>query len=172
MAGIFNIDWNNVAENLTPHFWRKTSTDNEGSLVSYIKCIYAPIQTLGTTLNDYNDEIIDFLNYTGQHLSLEEYLNDVYDITLRRITITENDIGGIDPIVIGLTSDTISNPVEIGLSDDSVTVPLTISLSGEAIISNNFTINMPTSIVYNVNVLEAQMRNYIEASMNYNVQTF
>jgi len=168
MANIFNIDWNNVGINLLPWFYRATSDDNEAKIVPFIRSIYAPIQDISDNLLTLEQDTIEYLNYSGQHKILEEYLNDLYDVTLRRITITENNLASIDAIQMGLTSDTIIDKIEIGLSGETVTIAIAISLSGESLSGNNFSVNMPASITFDTILLTAQLRNYVEASKNFN----
>jgi len=172
MANIFNITWSNVVENLIPWFWRETTNGNEAKILPYLRSIINPVQTISDNLLSLEETTIDFLNYNGQHKILEEYLNDLYDITLRRIYITENNIGSIDKLAIGLTSDTITSPITIGLSSEIVSIPLVIGLSGEILAGFNFTINIPVSITYNTIVLTAQIKNYSEASKTFNFTIF
>jgi hypothetical protein len=166
MANIFNIDWNNVGENLTPYFWRG------GSFSAYIRSMLAPIQTNSDNLLALQQETVDFLQYTGQHKVLEEYLNDLYDPLSRRIFITENNIAGLDPVLFYLSGETVSETLTFYLSGESNPAPLAFYLGNEAATGNNFTVNIPTSIVFDVDIITAQLRNYVEASKNFNFVTF
>jgi hypothetical protein len=166
MANIFNIDWNNVGKNLIPHFWR------DGSFEAYIRSILAPIQTNSDNLLSLQQETVNFLKYTGQHKVLEEYLNDTYDPLSRRIYITENDIAGIDPIAIYISGETTDTPLTFYLSGESNPAPLSFYLSGEASTGDNFTVNIPTVIVFTETIITSQLRNYVEASKNFNFVTF
>jgi len=166
MANIFDIDWNNVGTNLVPHFWRKDA------LLAYVHSIYAPIQELSDSLLAFQQETETFLKYTGQHKVLEEYLNDTYDVTLRRIFLTENDIAAIDAISIYLSGETTSAPLELYLSGETPTVPVNIYLSGEAIIGYNFTVHVPTAIVFDSSLMTSRLNNYVEASKIFNIVTF
>lgn len=172
MTNIFNIDWGNVTENLTPWFWRKDNNDNESKLIAYLRSMIAPIQTISNTLLAFQQETIDFLKYTGQHTSLEEYLNDTYDTTLRRIYITENDIAAIDAVNMYLSGETNPSPLSFYLSGEVVPVPIAFYLSGEGLVDNNFTVNIPVAVVFDTTVITAQLRNYVEASKNFNFVTF
>lgn len=166
MANIFNIDWNNVGKNLTPYFWR------DGSLSAYIRSVLAPIQTNSDNLLTLQQDTVDFLQYTGQHKVLEEYLNDLYDPLSRRIYITENDIAGLDPVLFYLSGETVSETLTFYLSGESNPAPLAFYLGNEAATGNNFTVNIPTSIVFDEDIMTAQLRNYVEASKNFNFVTF
>lgn len=166
MANIFNINWKNVATNLLPHFWRG------GTLEAYVQAIFAPIQTNGDSLLALQEETVDFLQYTGQHKVLEEYLNNVYDPISRRIFITENNIAGIDPITFYISGESVPDTLTFYLSGESNPAPLSFFLGNEAATGNNFTVNIPTTIVFDEVIVTAQLRNYVEASKNFNFVTF
>ena len=166
MANIFEIDWDNVIENLTPHFWRTSK------LLAYLRSMIQPVQDISDDLLDLQNETTAFLSYTGQHLALEAYLNDTYDITLRRIFITENDIAAVDPISIYLSGESTSAPLELYLSGEAAIAPVGIYLSDEGVVSDNFTVHLPSAIVYDADTITAQLRNYVEASKNWDIVTF
>lgn len=163
---LFNIDFKIVGERLLPWFLNKTG------LAAYVRSIMASIQVLANKLLNLQQDTVDFLQYTGQHKVMEVYLNSIYDPISERIYITENDISAIDEIQIGLSGETVPENIQIGLSGETVIVNLAIALSGEALAGNNFTVNIPASIVYDALIIDAQIRSYIEASKNYNILTF
>jgi hypothetical protein len=172
MANIFNIDWDNVVENLTPWFWRETASGTEHKLLPYLRSMIAPVQDISDDLLTLNTETIDFLKYTGQHKALEEYLNDTYDVTLRRIFITENDIAGIDSVNIYQSGEAAATTYTIYQSGEVVVAPIAFYQSGEGITADNFTVNIPVTIITVSALLTAQLRNYVKASKNWNVVTF
>ena len=172
MANIFNITWSNVTENLTPWFYRRTNDDNESKLLPYLRSMISPIQTITSELNILRSETLTFLNYTGQHKSIEEFLNDNYDLVLRRIYITENNIASIDAINLYISGEPNTTPISMYLSGEVVTVPITFYLSGEGLTSANFTIHMPSSISYDSILLDSRLRDFISASKQYNIIIF
>jgi hypothetical protein len=172
MAGIYKIDWKNVGENLLFWRWRTTKSGNKSKLLAYIEAIMSSIQVLSDKLNILDDQTDDFLKYTGQHKVLEEFLNDKYDSVQRRIYITENEIAGLDPVVMGISGDTISQPVVMGITGDTVAVPVAMALSTEVLGDNNFSVNIPSAVVYNEATLRAQLDNYVLAGKNYNIVIF
>jgi hypothetical protein len=173
MANIFDINWANVTENLTPWFWRKTADNQEAKMLPYWRSMITPVQDISDDLLELQLETVDFLQYTGQHKVLEEYLNNLYDNALRRIYITENNIAAIDPVQMGVSDDAVvPGEVVMGISGDTVIVPVAMALSGEGLVDSNFTVNIPTSIVFDSDILTAQLRNYVEASKTFNFVTF
>jgi hypothetical protein len=172
MANIFDITWSTVTSNLTPWFWRETVDNNETKLLTYLRSMIKPIQDISDNLLTLQTETVDFLQYTGQHKVLEEYLNDLYDPTLRRIFITENDIAPLDPIDIYISGETTSTPLEIYLSGETPLVPVVIYQSNEVLIDNNFTVNVPASISFDILTMTNQLKNYTEATKVFNIVTF
>ena len=172
MANIFNIDWNNVVENLTPWFWRKTASGTENKLMPELRSMIAPVQDISDDMNTLQTNTLEFLNYTGQHKAMEEYLNDLYDPSLRRIYITENDIAGIDAVNLYQSGEVNPEPYTFYQSGEVNPGPIAFYQSGEAVVDDNFTVNIPSSIVYDADRINSQIRNYIEASKNWDIVTF
>jgi hypothetical protein len=171
---IFNINWFNVVENLTPSFWRETKTGLEAKLIPYLRSVAKPIQDLSDELESFQVQTMAFLDYNGQHQVLEAYLNDNYDNTQRRIFITENNIvNGATIIDLYLQGETDPSPLSIYLQGESSLVPFSLYLQGETISPTyNFTINIPVSITFDTDTLTEQVKNYSEAAKTFNIVTF
>lgn len=172
MAGIYNITWANVGRNLLFWRWRRDKDGNKSKLMAYIESVMSSVQVLSSKLDTLDDETNDFLQYTGQHKVLEELLNNKYDEVQRRIYITENDIAGIDPVVMYLSGEAAAQPVVMYLSGEAAPVPVAMYLSTESLINNNFTINIPLAVIYTEATLRSQLDNYVLAGKNYNIVTF
>ena len=171
MANIFDIDWNNVVENLTPYFWRTTNDGNEAKMLANWRAMIKPVQDVSDDLLTLQTETVDFLQYTGQHKVLEEYLNNLYDNTLRRIFITENNLSVVDPNLYQ-TVETDPVPLALYQTGEVVISSLTLFQTGEASSGANFTVNIPSTITYDTNVITAQLRNYVEAAKTFDFVTF
>jgi len=171
---IFNIHWNNVVENLTPSFWRKTKTDTEAKIIAYLRSIIAPMQGLSDILLELQQKTTRFLDYNGQHLALENYLNDNYDVVDRRIFITENNIvNSVANIDLYLQPETDPTPVSVYLQSEVNPIPFAFHLQGETpVIQYNFTINIPLSVTFDAIVVTRQVKNYSEAAKTFNIITF
>jgi hypothetical protein len=171
---IFNINWFNVVENLTPSFWRETKTGLEAKIIPYLRSVVAPIQELSDDLNLFQTQTMTFLDYTGQHLALENYLNDNYDNTQRRIFINENNIvTGATLIDLYLQGETDPSPQDIYLQGEPSGTPFSLYLQGEVIGAiYNFTINIPVTISFDSTVVTRQVKNYSEAAKTFNIVTF
>lgn len=172
MANIFDINWSNVATNLTPYFWRETTSLTENNYMAYLRSMLAPVQVISDDLLLLQNNTINFLQYTGQNMALTEYLNDLYDESLRRIFITENNISSIDPVVLYQTGETTTDIMAMFLTGEAAVVPVSMYKTREVLLDSNFTINIPTSILYDAFIMTNQVRNYVEASKNFNFTTF
>jgi hypothetical protein len=171
MANIFNIDWNNVVLNLTPWFWRDTTSGAEAKLIPYERSMIKPVQDVSTDLYNFETETTEFLSYTGQHKVLEEYLNNNYDNTLRRIYITENDIASIDTTSMYQSGETNPDPISMYQSGETNPTPIAFYQAGEGISGDNFTVYIPFAVTFDSTVVTSQLRNYVEASKNFNIVT-
>lgn len=171
---IFNIYWNNVGENLIPSFWRKTKAGLEAKIVPYVRSVLAPIQELSDTLYGLFQLTDTFLNYNGQHIALENYLNDTYDLVDRRIYITENNVTNqLLSIDLYLQGETDFSPISIYQQGETIPAPFSLYLQPETVMAlNNFTINIPISIGFDSDVVTRQVKNYSEASKIFNIVTF
>lgn len=94
MIAIFNIIWRNISDNLVPWFWRDIRNFRENAInynwfKEYVYAVLSSIQTLTDRLYSLAYELDLRLRYTGQVAVLEFCLNDYFDNTLRRITITD-----------------------------------------------------------------------------------
>lgn len=172
MAGIYDIKWNNVGRNIMFWRWRRTKAGDKSKMMGLVDSVMSSFQVLGDKLNTLDDETNDFLKYTGQHKVLEEFLNDKYDEIQRRIYITENNIANLDPVAMGISSDTIDQPVVMGITGDVVAVPVSMALSTESLVDNNFTVYFPLAVIYDESTVRYQLNNYVLAGKSYNITTF
>jgi hypothetical protein len=171
---IFNINWYNVVENLTPSFWRKTKANIEARLIAYLRSVIAPMQELSDILRIFQYQTMLFLDYCGQHLSLENLLNDNWDNEQRRIYITENNIvNGYIYIDLYLQPETDPSPISVYLQDEGGGIPFSLYLQGEVIgATYNFTINVPVTVLYDIDEMTKKTKNYSEAAKTFNIITF
>jgi len=171
---IFKIEWDNVVENLSYSEFRKTKAGLEARLMAYLRSIIAPVQDISDNLYNLQDSTMSFLNYNGQHLSLVNYLNNLYDNTQRRIYITENNIiNGSILIDLYLQGETDPSPLSVYLQGEDSDIPFSLYLQGETIgTTHNFTINIPASISFDSTTLIRLVKNYSEAAKTFNIIIF
>lgn len=162
---IYSIFLGKVAERLTPWFWRKPI------FLSYLTAALTPLQNDNNAFFAFVTAVWNDLQYTGQHLALEALLNDLYDDTLRRIFIDENDIT-FEAVDLYLDGETDPTPISLYLDGEVNPAPVSLGLDGEGQGGDNFTVNIPTSINFNENTLRSQLDFFVVAGKNYNIVTF
>lgn len=169
----YNIDENELLQQLVPPFWITTPETGAKKTVweAYLKVMSSAFKNVFALIYAKATEVNEFLIPTGQHLSLEYYLNDLYDNIQRRIYITENDIPQVDQIWYKYTETDAENKVwyEQGESDPA---PKTFYTTVENKNRNHFTIYIPSSITYVENVLRGQINPYVVNGYNFNIVTF
>ena len=173
MANVFKNNFLNLGTNLVPWFWRKTKSGGENPLIALVRSVLKPLQTLGDSLDTFQNDITTQLSYTGQHLALEAYLNDNYDNDLRRIFITENNVSvQVLSIDLYLDGETDPSPLSIYLDGESSPQNFSLYLDEEQLNLFTFTVNIPNDIVYDENFVRGQLSRYVIAGSNYEIVTF
>lgn len=117
---IFNWNIDDIPrQELPPH-------RQEPERLAYLKALLKPIKTLYNSFVSYRRVTIKKLRYNGQTIILQNYLNDLFDPTLRRIrilTVFDLDM----PLYVGLDSE--PDPVYLGLNSEPS--PLYLGLNSE-----------------------------------------
>lgn len=162
---IYAIDYSKVTQRLTPWFWRYPV------FLSYLNAIMAPLQTDNAIMASFTTLVWNKLQYTGQHLALEELLNDAYDNVSRRIFIDENNVTS-QSIDLYKSGETDPSPISLYKSGEANPSPISLYKSTEGTGGFNFTVNIPVSIAYNEDVLRSQLDFFVLAGKNYNIVTF
>jgi len=163
--GKYKVDFQNFATNSLPWF-RRFQWLND-----YVFSIIAPIQTINDDFYQIMFDVDDYLSYTSQHLAMEELLNDKYDVDLRRIFITENNITGQ---VIDIYTEPETDPSPTTIYTQGEVNPAPISMYAQIdfpLTDTDFTIHMPISVVYNSDILDKLIKSYID-NRTFNVVTF
>ncbi len=83
---MFGINFNNVVVWLIPKVLRTSFN------VAWLKALVVPVVTVYNQLLTFKDEVLYKLSHNGQVCHLQGALNDTFDISLRRIYIS--DAGG------------------------------------------------------------------------------
>lgn len=60
-------------------------------LMAFVNALIAPLQQLNTAANDWANSVFYDVQFNGQVVMLEHLLNDTFDDTSRRITITDGE---------------------------------------------------------------------------------
>ena len=171
----YDIDTEAIFLALAPYFWITTpETDVEKEVwVKYMSLV-------STAFANFQDELLaecyakyDLLLPTGQHLSLENYLNSRYDDTLRRIFITENNVSQVNYIWYLTGEAEIDNKVwyKTGETDPA---DKNWFLTSDLYNNPEFTVNIPTALASAIDETElrAWMSNYVVNGFTFNIIYF
>jgi len=169
----YNIDVEDIYLKLVPYFWKvvpETGAERT-KWIAYLEVLAESLENTQSSLFDLCVALKDFLDVTGQHLSLENYLNNVYDNLLRRIYITENDAGA--PESWFLEGETDPNNKVWYLQGESDPTQKNWFLQSEIIGQTfNFTIHIPVLVVFDETLLRGLLDNYVIAGKTYTILTF
>jgi hypothetical protein len=156
---MFSIDLFEVNQQAMPPRLRKPV------FISFMKSVYRPLITIQALLNEHQKGLVYALNFTGQNIYLEHFLNDKYDPFNRGIYITDaiqNDeiyfplLAENEPVLFGLILE--NSPVNLGLISDYET-------------DIDFTVNIPLGVIYNQTIMTADVNQYRTAGKQFLIQT-
>lgn len=123
----------------------------------------------------FEAEIMEVLKYNGQHKVLEEYLNNTYDDSLRRIYIDENDVVRAFGVDIHLNGEFNSDPIDLGLNGETNSPEVDLAINADAGVTflYNFTIFIPSALLgLDETLLRRRIDRWVEASRRYDIQYF
>lgn len=104
-------------------------------------------------------------NFTGQTNSLRHYLNDIYDLSLRRIEIHDTDLG--DEIYLFNASEGNEETYIFNTSESGDVVYFSNNTEQQSAI--HFEIHVPSDILFNEIVFRKHVDQYVLAGLNYEI---
>jgi hypothetical protein len=170
---IFDISTEAIFLKLAPKFWLfSPETDDPRTVfVEYLRNIASGFSYYANNMLIQCETLEEFLYNSGQHLALEDKLNRLFDPTLKRIYITENNFpinnnvwylqGEEDPINKVWYLQTESNPA-----------PEIWYLSGEIGNLFNFTVFVPAALSALEDQIISTLQNYVVNGYKYDIQYF
>lgn len=162
-------DFKNIARSLLPHFWRKPI------FVSYVKAGVDGLQSLhDDSYTPLETKVLEWVKYNGQHMVLEEYLNNTYDNTLRRIYIDENDVTRAFGNPLALNGEFNSTITDLGLNGETNDPEVDFGINADASsFGNNFTIFIPNALLgLDETLLRSRIDRWVAAGKIYDIQYF
>jgi hypothetical protein len=154
---------------MLPSFLRKSRQ------VAWLKALLKPIDTLNADLVQFAADTRYALNFTGQVISLERLLNDQFDTTLRRIYIGDGNDTEVSIARTGSSNPPSPEQIAYRTGASAYTGENFFVFSTSQTGSNqlyNFTINIPSALVYDTGKLNALMGKYKRAGKKYKIVTF
>lgn len=158
---MYNIDFNDIAVKLTPIRLKRVK------LISFVFSFLKPLNTLLIVFNQLRATTNYSLQFNGQVIYLEHYLNDLYDPINRGIYIQD-------------TANTSANYL---FNDNEQRPPLYIHNEAEQGVIylrnsdedenvNHFIIKVPNGITYNELLMRKQVDYYRVAGKQYTIQIY
>lgn len=170
----YGIDFEKQVQQILPFFWSFTIENDQEKTVflNYVWTLFSALKPINQEMVDFCTFITTRLNYTGQRMALVELLNDSYDNTLRRITLScldNNFVEGldiynndeVDPTPIILFNNSEINPIPITLfNNDEINDP-------GSIFGKSFVVHVPVDIVKSDELIRALLDIYVIAPQEY-----
>lgn len=159
MQTIYSFDLSKYIRRLTPPRYR-----NQFNL-SWYETLLSPLDYSQQQFNDYKDLVLKELSYNGTTLQMERMLNDYFDPTSRRITITESAT-----TTNYLFTEAEGQPPSYLFTETETGATKTYwSLEGEniGISAFDFYVNAPSSLSSMVDQINAQILKYKLAGVTY-----
>lgn len=168
----YNNDVERIFLRLVPYFYKIKPESNaeREKFVAYMKVIVSCLKNVQEAVLNKAIELKALLDVTGQHLSLQEHLNDIYDPELRRILLVENDILGVVGENWYLYGESDPENKVWYLYGESDPVPKTWITQPEFSDQYNFTVQIPSAITFNTLEMEARLNKYVLATKIYNIE--
>lgn len=170
----YGIDFERQVQKILPYFWSYTiGTQQEKTIfLNYVWTLFSQFKPLNLSMVDFCSFISTRLNYTGQRMALIELLNDNYDNTLRRITLSCLDLNFVEGIDIYLDSEVDPTPIELFLDSEVNPVPITLFLDSEnsdagSIAGKSFEVDVPIGVAESDEIIRALLDIYVIAPQEY-----
>lgn len=145
-------------------------------MMAYLEAGQEGLQSFhNDTFTPFRNDVLEVLKYNGQHGVLEEYLNNTYDNTLRRIYIDENDVVRAFGVDIHLNGEFNSDPIDLGVNGETNTPEVALGINSDATTTGvyNFTIYIPAALSgLDEDLLRRRIDRWVEAAKRYDIQYF
>lgn len=134
---------------------------------SWLYIILRPITLLNGLFQQFKGSTNYKLNFNGQVIYLEHYLNDLYDTTQRRIYI--EDTANIDYNYVYNIAELIPTLMVYNSNEN---IPVYVVNENEVVEQFNFIVNIPNSISFTEKIIRSQIDYYKVAGKKYKIETF
>lgn len=142
-------------------------TSGNGNVLRFLKACLAGLQTLNNNFYSYAIEVKEDLKYNSQVINMTKRLNDLYDNSLRRIYIS-NQQGIVDKFIFNSSErqlDYVYNTIE-------GSAPFYIGNNSERGIEFDFIVYIPASLVYVSENFNATINRYKFDDKRYKIETY
>lgn len=136
--------------------------------LAFLNAAFKALETINISFATIADKLTYELQFNGQKIYLQHYLNDQFDATLRRIYI-ENTAAS-NRVTIYFKSEGQA-PTYIYFKSEGMP-PVYLRWKTEATTSTDFIVWVPVDIVFEEVVMRAKIDKYKYAGKRYTIQTF
>jgi hypothetical protein len=155
----FDINYRVLVRRLVPYFLRGTK------FIEYLVTCTYPLNVLNNTFSTFRDNTYQFLIHDSRRIYLEKRLNDLYDITLRRITVTNNSSADVQTYLYkkseGEVDTFLFKKSELSLLDTY------LYKKSETLNDAGFIIDVPVSVSTSDTVIERTLNQYVTSGKAY-----
>lgn len=137
-------------------------------VLALLTSILKPFSDVNNEFVELTDETKYLLQFNGQTIYLEHYLNDQYDNVLRRIYI--ETVSESNRVVLYYKTEGQA-PVYIYRKSELAT-PVYIRRRYEAVSSTDFIVYVPSDVSYDETAMRAQIDQFRQAGKTYIIQTY
>jgi hypothetical protein len=161
---MYNINFNKlVAFNVPEFLWRITDLKWMALLVSQVKSLYDEFIA-------WKDEVFYNAAHSGQVISLEHILNDIFDPSYRRIYI-DDGLRGTQNYIFN-TSENQDEPYIFNASETANPQLYLFNNQEDTSANYDFKVMVPLTLVINQNRMKGLVNVYKEGSKTYKILTF
>lgn len=152
---LFNVDFAAYIRAMLPFIMRKPKT------LAFLSVLLSPVKSLYGLFKKNREQNLYYLDHNAQVVRMEAVLNDRWDDELRRINITD---GTAKEALIIYREDETKPPVYLFTEAENNPVPL--YQESEFDEGNDFEVNVPWDVVFDVEEMKALINKYRLTSIN------
>ena len=138
-------------------------------MLAWLDSLSKPLKTLNGVFDSFRANTLYKLNFTSQIIYLEHFLNDQFDSVERRIFIDTTDDLGFK-FIYQKAESKLKNA--IFLASEGSPKKFFIKTFQEIVDTINFTVNVPTVVVFDEDIMRSKIDFYNQAGKIYTIITF
>lgn len=164
---------------LLPFFFQTTLLENTAKprFVSFAEVLFNALQNSNVALVAFCEFIRDRLLFNGQVLSLETFLNNIFDNDLRRINIECFNNNFSPGIILFLNGEFNPEPIILFSNGEVIDSPITLFTNDElfnpgSLFGIDFNLNVPADVPDSDDIIRAFANIYVIAPQNFDIVRF
>jgi hypothetical protein len=138
--------------------------------IGWLSALLSPVDTKHSAFVSFVADKRYQLDFTGQVISLERLLNDAFDATLRRIYIGEGNRQEV--FIFNGDGIFVENNETYFFQGPTIETEVFVFNGENNTLLYDFTVNLPTALVYDASLLSSLIKRYKLAGKKYVILTF